>query len=167
MTHDYWIGDRVWVAHLNCEGIYEGMRDGLAIVKIKGRQELVALTAITPLDEPEDDPLVDLDDYSPRQTGEFTAMSMDDTLDLHINVLNPKLIHAEPVQILAHQRSRLKDYLEAAIEKRMRKVTIIHGKGEGVLRSEVLKLLADYSAVESTEDESHGGAIVVFIKFNV
>lgn len=167
MHHDYWIGDRVWIAHLNCEGIFEGLDGEMARVKVKGRHELMVLTAITPMDEPEDDPTVDLDDYSSRQTGEFTGMGMDDTLDLHIDVLNPKLAHAEPAQILSHQRSRLKGYLEAAIDKRMRKVTVIHGKGDGVLRSEVLSIVSGYPEFDRTEEEGGGGAVVVFLNYGI
>ena len=114
--NDYWIGDRVWIAHLNCEGIFEGDENDMAVIKVKGKTELIPFTQLTPLDEPEDEPGVNLDDLSARQSGEFSGVSLDDTIDLHIDVLNPKLVHAEPAQILAHQKSRLRNYLEAVME---------------------------------------------------
>jgi DNA-nicking Smr family endonuclease len=159
---DYWIGDRVWIAHLHCEGIFEGTQGEMAVVKVKGRKELVAFPELTRLDEPAHEPGVDPDDYSGRQVGKFSDISLDDTLDLHIDTLNPGLIHAGPEQILAHQRIRLKDYIRKAIDQRKYKVTIIHGKGEGVLRSEVLHMLAGMAEIERVQHELHGGAVVVF-----
>lgn len=166
MTHDYWIGDHVWVANLNSEGIFEGEENDMALIRVKGKTELIPFTQVTRLDETEDETGVDLDEFTAHQTGEFSGVSLKDIIDLHIEVLNPKLVHAEPVQILAHQRNRLRSYLDAVIDKKMGRVTIIHGKGDGVLRSEVLHILSGIPEVRNTEHEEHGGAVVVRFQYH-
>lgn len=161
--HDYWIGDRVWIASLQQEGIFEGEDGDLAIVRIGAQKQRFAFTDISLMPEDEvDHTLEELGIQSkpkPKGYGEFP-----DSIDLHIEELNPSLIHSEPVLMLAHQRSRLRDFLTAAIAHSKSKVTIIHGKGEGVLRSEVLKVLDEFHEVKRIEEEAHGGAVVVYFK---
>ena len=164
MTHDYWIGDRVWIASLQQEGIFEGEEGDQAIVKLDGKKQMFPFSDISLQPEKEEDFL--LQELSGSTQQEFKPFEkFPDAIDLHIEVLNPSLLHAEPAQILAHQRTKLKEYLRAAIERHKRSVTVIHGKGEGVLRSEVLQLLKDFPearGVTSTRDE---GAVVVQINY--
>ncbi|HLF64888.1 MAG TPA: Smr/MutS family protein [Saprospiraceae bacterium] len=161
--HDYWIGDRVWITSLQQEGIFEGEQADQAIVKVNNEKKLFPLSDLTLLPEEEDD--FDLEALGvhtkpiPKNPFDFP-----DTIDLHIEELNPKLIDAEPALILAHQRSRLKDFLSAAIHHHKSQVTIIHGKGEGVLRSDVLTVLKEFSEIRTIEEEGHGGAMIVKFK---
>lgn len=159
--HDYWIGDPVWIASLQKKGTFEGERDGMAIVKVQGLKHVLSFSDISLLPDDEDE--IDLSDLTeePKKSRKY-AFDVPDTIDLHIEELNPQLTYAEPAQILAHQRSRLKDFLATAIEHHLRQVNIIHGVGEGVLRSEVLHLLKDFPEVRRIEHEAHGGAMTVY-----
>lgn len=58
------------------------------------------------------------------------------------------------------------EYLRAAHEKGLREVRVIHGRGIGVQRAVVHRLLASHPLVESSYDaaESHLGATVVRLK---
>jgi dsDNA-specific endonuclease/ATPase MutS2 len=157
--HNYWIGDRVWIASENAEGIFEGEQDLKAIVKVQGQKKLVAFDDISLLPEDDDD-FIEFHDNSDKPAS-IPFEVWDNTLDLHIEELNPALIHSESSQILAHQLSRLKAFLSKAIDRRTLEVTIIHGKGEGVLRSEVLRILDTVPQVKRVEDDRSGGAVVV------
>ena len=58
-------------------------------------------------------------------------------------------------------------YIEACQEKSIRDIRIIHGKGMGVLREQVHRLLQRHSAVQSyslATDSSSWGATVVKLK---
>ncbi len=159
--HNYWIGDNVWITSLQQEGIFEGEQGDMAIVKVGNDKKLFPFSEITLLPEDEKDfKLEELGiQIKPKPKG---AYQFPDFIDLHIEDLNPNLIQAEPAQILAHQRSRLKDFVRSAIDHHKGYIIIIHGKGEGVLKSEVLKILDDFSEVKGIEHESHGGAVKVY-----
>jgi DNA-nicking Smr family endonuclease len=58
------------------------------------------------------------------------------------------------------------DYLHAAHEKGFREVRLIHGRGKGVQRAAVQRLLRGHALVERFRDapESHLGATLVVLK---
>ncbi len=58
------------------------------------------------------------------------------------------------------------DYLQAAREAGFREVRLIHGRGKGVQRAAVQRLLHDHALVERYWDapESHLGATLVILK---
>lgn len=159
--HDYWIGDHVWIASLQQEGIFEGKQGDLAIVKVGQEKNLFPFSDITIVqDEEVDFKLQELGIQT--KTRPKSAFEFPESIDLHIEDLNPNLINSEPALILSHQRSRLKDFVRSAIDHHRGYIIIIHGKGEGVLRSEVLKILHEFSEVKGVEHEPHGGAVKVY-----
>lgn len=62
--------------------------------------------------------------------------------------------------------SVVEEYLQAAHEKGFREVRLIHGRGIGVQRATVQRLLKSHPLVESFHDapESHLGATVVRLR---
>jgi dsDNA-specific endonuclease/ATPase MutS2 len=58
-------------------------------------------------------------------------------------------------QILNIQMSHFKSFLSSAIEKKTRKVVVIHGVGEGVLRHEIRKVLDIYHPNFEFQDASY------------
>jgi len=158
--HDYWIGDRVWVASERMEGVFEGEQGEMALVKIQGVRKPFPFAEISLLPE-EDDSFIELHPEAKDQKRTVPFTFWDRTIDLHIEELNPALLNAEPAQILAHQVSRLKTFIEKAIDSHAREVHVIYGRGEGVLRSEVLKYLESLTEMRSVQEEGHGGAVRV------
>jgi DNA-nicking Smr family endonuclease len=67
-----------------------------------------------------------------------------DTLDLH--AFSP-----------ADVAPLLEDYLEACVERGLREIRIIHGRGKGVQRRRVQSLLSRSSLVQSFRDADPGG----------
>ena len=53
-----------------------------------------------------------------------------------------------PEQVLDQQLDACKLHIEMAIAKRINRIVIIHGKGEGVLRHLVHQLLENYTDVQ-------------------
>ena len=64
--------------------------------------------------------------------------------------------------------SVVESYLEAALEKGFREVRLIHGKGKGVQRASIRKLLDRHPAVETFQDAPPGrgswGATLVTLR---
>jgi len=65
-------------------------------------------------------------------------------VDLHISKLTKSTRNMDNYDMLNLQLDTAKSKIEFAIAKRIAKVVFIHGVGEGVLRSELLRLLNKY-----------------------
>ena len=65
-------------------------------------------------------------------------------VDLHINKLTKSTRNMDNYDMLNLQLDTAKNKIEFAISKRISKVVFIHGVGEGVLRSELQRLLNKY-----------------------
>lgn len=62
-------------------------------------------------------------------------------IDLHIEELVDDHSNLTNFEIVSIQMSRCKQFVLKALDNDLKKITIIHGKGEGVLRSEVHEFL--------------------------
>jgi len=69
-------------------------------------------------------------------------------LDLHIHELIDDARRLSNFEILNIQLSRAKGFLDWAISKRFKKIILIHGVGEGVLKEELKTLLRRYDNLE-------------------
>lgn len=76
-------------------------------------------------------------------------------LDLHIEKLIDSHIGMSNSQILNIQMSQFKSFLSHSIAKKSRKIVIIHGVGEGVLRHEIRKELDIYHPNFEFHDASY------------
>ncbi|MFO7615444.1 MAG: DUF2027 domain-containing protein [Bacteroidales bacterium] len=97
-----------------------------------------------------------------HQTGPREAV-----VDLHIGELLEDFTDLTPHEILTHQMDYFMKCIESAVEKNFRKVTFIHGVGNGVLKSNIIRKVREYEQTEShlASIEKFGvGAIDVTIK---
>lgn len=69
-------------------------------------------------------------------------------LDLHMHELLDRYDHMTNGQRLSYQMARCRSFVREAIDKKYRKVILIHGVGEGVLRSEIHRWLESQNKVE-------------------
>ena len=76
-------------------------------------------------------------------------------LDLHIEKLIDSHIGMSNSQILNIQMSHFKSFLSHSIAKKSRKIVVIHGVGEGVLRHEIRKELDIYHPNFEFHDASY------------
>lgn len=75
--------------------------------------------------------------------------------DLHIEKLVKNASRMTQSEILELQLSNARHYIETAIKKRMPKIVLIHGVGEGVLKSELSYLLNRYEEVSFRDAAYH------------
>lgn len=159
---ELWIGDEVFVKSKGQNGRWEGPAAGK-----RGRiriGEKVFLIPVSDLGEPvKTPPEAALKRPAPAKprtapvSGEFRR-----EIDLHIEVLDPDRVHQLPEMILAFQLKKCRSFVEEAMRLRLASVLIIHGKGTGVLKSEVEHLLAGILGIQFTFPKKDGGATEVW-----
>lgn len=69
-------------------------------------------------------------------------------LDLHIHELLDSEVGLTNSEMLRHQISVLKSFFRNACDKRIRKLIVIHGVGQGVLKAEVRDFLQQQEGIE-------------------
>lgn len=72
-------------------------------------------------------------------------------VDLHIDQLTKEHRTMTNAEMLELQKSVVRKEMDHAIVNHFKKIVFIHGKGEGVLRNEVLKELSQYSNIKIQE----------------
>ncbi len=97
-----------------------------------------------------------------HQTGPREAV-----VDLHIGELLADFAHMTPHEMLRYQMDYFERCIESAADRNFRKVTFIHGVGNGTLKSAIIRRVQEYEHAEShlASLEKFGvGAIDVTIK---
>jgi hypothetical protein len=79
-----------------------------------------------------------------HQTGPREAV-----VDLHIGELIADYKHLTPNEIMKIQMDYFTKCIESAVDRNFRKVTFIHGVGNGVLKSAIMKKVQDYEQADS------------------
>lgn len=91
-------------------------------------------------------------------------------VDLHLAALAENGGKFEKGDILEFQKNYFERVLESAIRNKFRKVTFIHGVGNGVLREAVVEILKKYNKIEVYDAPIYkygAGAIEIHIPFNL
>ena len=82
-------------------------------------------------------------------------------VDLHMDALMIKNSSLENFEILQLQTEECHNMIKSALNSSVKKIEIIHGKGEGILKKEVHKILLEYNLrFYLTKD---GGATEVYL----
>ena len=66
-------------------------------------------------------------------------------------------------RILDYQLEKTRIFIRDAIDRKYPHITIIHGKGQGVLKSEIEHILKDYHQIRFTFSKNGGGAVEVWL----
>ncbi|MBX2815766.1 MAG: Smr/MutS family protein [Saprospiraceae bacterium] len=156
---DLWIGDAIIHTPSGLRGRFEGV-DGGQLILVNAAKE----SSLHPLHE------CQLIDESEEGVAESSASENylehrmpEDSIDLHISALDPTRIHEDPIILRQYQIRRCREFIEAAINARLRAFVIIHGRGEGVLESDVLALVHRFLPEARVERIHEGGAHRILI----
>jgi len=160
---DLWIGDLVLLKKSGRIGKFNG-RSGHKKIKV----QIAGQNVITPIGNVElapEDTILEEYDYSHRPKIESKkTTTLSDSIDLHIEVLNPSLKNGRAERIVDFQVKAAEDFIHDAIAHGTKQVLLIHGKGEGVLKSEITHLLSLIDDVQFTFEKNNGGATEVWFK---
>ena len=157
---DYWIGDKIRIISTKQIGKFEG-RLPKDKVKIKIADKYIEAKAldIEPWEEEESDDLdLGFPDHSNNNNQVDSALNFSSVIDLHIEALDPDRKNQDHHLIKNYQLQRCSEFLEHAIKLKVPSVTIIHGKGKGALKAEVINLLQGIPEVFILQDVHQGGA---------
>ena len=160
---DLWIGDLLLLKKSGRIGKFDG-RSGHNKIKVKIGEKTVVTTIGNVELAPEDTEIEEYDFSHRTKVPKQKATTLSDSIDLHIEVLNPSLKHGRPERIIDFQVKAAEDFIHEAISHGTKQVLLIHGKGEGVLRSEIEHLLSLIEEVQFTFEKNNGGATEVWFK---
>ncbi len=156
---ELWVGDKLQVKSTGIVGKYHSHKGSFVILDCKGNKISADKSDIRIYKQPKQNiELTFDDDIVPTTNNTFN-----DTIDLHINKLAPHMEHQEQSRILDFQIEKARKFIEIAIDRKRYQLLIIHGKGTGVLKAEILEMLKDYHRIRYTFDKNDGGATEVWL----
>ncbi len=160
--NDLWVGDKLKVISTGEIVQFDSVINGLAKVKTSsGYKRVAASDLIDYTPEEKKEPLFFEED---KKTSKLHFNQVPKSIDLHIEKLSPTHVNALPERILSIQLEKLEAYLNNADNAGLKFLTIIHGKGTGVLKSETIHLLKGRANVLQWIEVHQGGAQEVWLK---
>ena len=158
----FWIGDKVYLKKSGRSGIVsQTLTDGKIKVKV---DDTIIITKASNLELiPEND--FEFPDwvFANENIQEKKTMAIENTIDLHIEKLQPAMIHASPSVILPYQVKQCKIFIEKNIHLKKSHVFVICGKGEGILKHEIIHLLKHEFNVRFIFEKNEGGMLEIWL----
>jgi dsDNA-specific endonuclease/ATPase MutS2 len=162
-----WIGERLRILSSGKSGTFEGInKEGKARVRVLGKILLVNGSNLEIIPEVEYFPDINdilQDDGQSKSQKTKIAITFDHTLDLHIEKLAPYMEKESASRILEFQLQKSEHFIRQAIERNYPHITIIHGKGQGVLKKAIEHQLQQFHQVRLTFTKNGGGAVEVWL----
>ncbi|MBK8519027.1 MAG: Smr/MutS family protein [Saprospiraceae bacterium] len=164
---ELWTGEKVRIKSSGRIGRFQGVNNnGKARIKSEEKIFLVNLENLEVLPESEYFPNMDefLNQDSIIQVkSKPLNINFNSTLDLHIDKLAPEKQNDTPGRIMDYQLQQSQNFIEEAIRKKYPHITIIHGKGQGVLKNAIEHQLSQYNEVRFTFSKNGGGAVEIWL----
>jgi hypothetical protein len=161
-----WIGDQLRITTLNIVGTYEG-EDNLGCLKVKYLGKIhyhspAEVELHTGVEEPQ---AISFDDIIDPNKDKAKKLSSHKEIDLHIEKLNHNFRNSPAETVLDYQLKAAEEFLQNAIQKKYFKIFIIHGKGEGKLKTLVHNMLDSYVEVKMKVTMNQDGATEVWLSY--
>lgn len=171
---DLWIGDKVLLTKSGRIGSYLGKTtQGKARIKVEESVYLVDPKFLQSVADDStlpsvDDLLGDMNTKSQSQIiSDFKSPNIykDNSIDLHIEKLAPDMLKQPASMILNFQKQQTYQFIKASIAAKTPIITIIHGRGAGVLREEVIIIAQQFSEIRFTFQTNNNGALEVWLHY--
>ena len=161
---DLWVGDKLVLRKSGREGVFEGPSQNGKKARIRTMSGVVisSVSNLMYYQEPEEAIELFFEDKKTKKLMSFQEFPR--MIDLHIEKLDPSQINGKPERIIDIQVTRVKNYIDEAIRLNVKNITIIHGKGTGVLKSEVEHILKLTPEVKFHITVNNGGAVDVMFE---
>lgn len=148
-TDELWIGDWLEIISSGTRGQYHGM-DSQGLITIRTKDHILTFVSVEDVKHVEDEvqvlPDVFLPVEKPGQSAEETEYDFGDIIDLHYDVLIQTYPHQSGSK-LEYQLNICTRFIQNAIQSRLINIQIIHGRGQGILKTEVERLLKQHSEI--------------------
>lgn len=161
---DLWVGDELKLKRSGRKGSFLGLaKDGRLRVKVGDKVLLVYISGVEAVPEEKlNQKLIDLKEETLKERLGYERL--ESQIDLHIEKLNPSLVHAVPERIIDVQLKAFEAYMEGVVDQKMKFVTIVHGKGTGVLKTAIQASLQSMEEVNHYISVNGGGATEVVMR---
>lgn len=163
-VEDLWIGDFLKLIETGQIGNYKGQDRNQLIITINSENISVDKNMVC-LATPQE-----IESSQSRQqkkektvAAKINHFPFEKTLDLHIDKLDKNIMNGDPNRILDFQIETCLNYIKQAFAQRAPCVTVIHGRGSGILRKEIDFLLAGLKEVKHHHTVNQGGAQEVWL----
>lgn len=162
---ELWVGDKLIILESNEIGSFEGEENRKILVKVNNTIKRFEVWELAIFEEQEKDAPVKLNIDTPKEDILSQKMNFKDSIDLHIEKLNPSMLNRNSVtEILRYQCEKCEQFLQKAIQLKHGRITIIHGRGKGVLKEQIQLILATNKNVSVVHETNNGGALEVWLK---
>ncbi len=164
---DLWVGESVLIRSSGKTGKFEGInKEGKARIRVESKILLVTVDNLDVVPEKEHFP--DIHDFLNTENKienktKPLKIKFDHTLDLHIDKLAPHMENERPARIMEYQLQESDLFIREAIDKNYPHITIIHGKGQGVLKEAIEHQLKEFHQIRFTFSKNGGGAVEVWL----
>ena len=162
---DLWIGDLLLLKKSRQVGKFSGLKpNGKLIIKTEKSTIITPLSNVERYEIPEDNFHLEFNDEDVIIKKPLNT-SNNNQIDLHIDVLAPHMENQPAARILDFQIKAFNDFINECYNSKRGILKVIHGKGEGVLRTEVQYLLKRDSRVKFVHEINNGGATEVWMQY--
>lgn len=162
---DFWIGDWIKIITTKKIGKYEGEINGKAKIKIGNNIYLINLVDIVLLPEDEIPKSINKNQKEAPKKIKSSFLPFNNTLDLHIEKLAPKMINERAEVLVNLQIKQAENFINEAIKRKQINIVLIHGKGIGALKLEIEHLLKSFPEVYFTKTINNGGATEILFQY--
>lgn len=154
------VGDRVRLLDQEGEGVVCDVIGSSVVIDLDGMEMTFEATELVVVEHDDlvDQKIVSKDisakDKEIRKQGKAKLKDLEEAtqavyeLDLHIHELLDHYNNMTNGEILQHQMRACRQFVREAIDKRYHKIVLIHGVGEGVLRTEIHHYLDTLQRIE-------------------
>jgi dsDNA-specific endonuclease/ATPase MutS2 len=165
---ELWTGETLRILSSGKIGKFEGInKDGKVRVRVGEKVLLVQSQNIEIIPEKEYFPDIHAflaeENTKAKDSVKPIKIKFDHTLDLHIDKLAPHLENELPSIIMEYQLAKSEAFIRHAIDKKYPHFTIIHGKGQGVLKQAIEHQISLFHQVKITFSKNGGGAVEVWL----
>lgn len=158
----FWIGDKVYLKKSGRSGLVsQTLPDGKIKVNVDGTIIITKASNLELIPEKE----FEFPDwvFSEDKRQEKKSKAVENTIDLHIEKLEPSMINASPAVILPYQLKQCRIFIEKNIQLNKSHVFVICGKGEGVLKQEIKHLVKHEFNVRFIFEKNEGGMLEIWL----
>ena len=155
---DLWVGDLLKIKSTGEVGTFSKEQDNWVVVDVNGFEKNVKASDLELYEADKIDYALQSLENDPPSPLKKGASNPEKMIDLHLEMLPPFDPRSGLTEI-EYQLRHCKSFIESVIKSKLHSAIIIHGKGKGILKKEVLHLLEGYKEVRFTYPTHNGGAV--------
>lgn len=159
---DFWIGEKVKLKKSGRFGVIAGKSDN-GKIKVKCDDSII-ITSPSNLEIIQENEFTFPDwVFETKEKKQEIKLATKDTIDLHIEILEPSMVTENAVVILQFQVRKCREFLSYNIRKSRSVVYVICGKGEGVLKAEIQHLAKHEYNARFIFERNNGGMLEIWL----